>query len=91
MKAKRCTACMRLKATASYYRCAASRDGRDPWCKDCRRAYLRKWIARHRSAHARWLEDYKERHREQLRLYQREYQRRRRALMRAGKWKTKAA
>ena len=37
--------------------------------------------------HGRWQGEYKERIREQIRAYHRKYQRRRRALMRAGKWK----
>ena len=88
---KRCGACGRSRPATGFYRCAAAADGLDDWCKECRRAYLRRWIARHRAAHRAWTRAYRERNRDELRAYQREYQRRRRALMREGRWRPKAA
>jgi hypothetical protein len=82
---KRCQACSSWKPRAAFYRRAASPDGLDEWCRDCRSAYRRAWVTRHRREYAAWLRNYREKNRERLRAYQREYQRRRRARLRAQK------
>src|SRR5262249_48604855 len=55
------------------------------------REYQRRWLAAHREEYNAKHREYYQQHREALREYNREYQRRRRALMGAGKWKTRAA
>jgi hypothetical protein len=81
-RTKRCRACKRTRPLSFFWR-----DGRDTRCKVCRTLYMRHWIATHRESFDAWQRAYKERNREQIREYHREYQRRRRALIRAGKWK----
>jgi len=82
---KHCSRCSTWKPRAAFDRRAAARDGLDSWCKDCRRAYVRRWIAANRRRHEASLKQYRETHREKLRAYQREYQRRRRGRLRAQK------
>jgi len=73
------------KPRAAFDRLAVARDGLDSWCKSCRRAYVRSWIAANRERHEASLKRYRDKHREKIRAYQREYQRRRRARLRARK------
>ena len=81
-RTKRCRACNRARPLSFFWR-----QGRDTRCKICRTLYMRRWIASHRESFDAWQRAYKERNRDQIREYHREYQRRRRALIRAGKWK----
>ncbi len=81
---KVCRACRRRKSLTAF-----GPWGLDSWCRACRRAYQRRWMARHRDEYNAKFRAYYQRHREELREYNREYQRRRRALMRAGKWKVR--
>jgi len=80
---KRCPRCSRWKPQTAFDRRRAARDGLDSWCKVCRRAYVRRWIAANREKHEATLKRWRNKHRETIRAYQREYQRRRRARLRA--------
>jgi len=82
---KRCSACASWKPRTAFDRRAAARDGLDSWCKNCRRAYVRKWIATNRQRYNATRKRWTEKHREEIRTYQREYKRRVRARLRAQK------
>jgi len=92
----------RRRAVSAFPPRRASRDGRDSYCRDCRRAYCRRWLAKHREDFNAALCDYYAAHADALRAsnrarsesrrgYQQEYQRRRRALIAAVKRKPRAA
>jgi hypothetical protein len=81
-RTKRCSACERRRPLSAF-----GRDGQDVWCRLCRRAYQRRWMAEHRDAYNARHRAYYRANREALREYYRKYQRRRRALMQAGLWK----
>jgi hypothetical protein len=53
-------------------------------------AYHRRWVAATRQQYNALQKRWRDEHRKELRAYRREYQRRRRALMKAGKWKKPA-
>lgn len=82
---KRCTRCERRRPMGAF-----GSAGRDAWCRPCRRAYQRRWMARHRDTYNALHRAYYRTNRERMRAYYREYQRRRRALMRAGEWRVAA-
>ncbi len=84
---KVCRRCKRRKRLTAFYRRASSADGSDPWCRECRGSYFHWWCAANRDHYNHQARVYYREHLESLREYNREYQRRRRALMRAGKWK----
>ena len=88
---KVCGACKRRAPLTAFGRRAASADGRDPLCRDCRRGYFRQWRATNRAYLRRRARAYYRENREDFREYNREYQRRRRALMRAGMSNAKQA
>ena len=99
---KRCAACERRRAVAAFPVRRANADGLDSYCRDCRRAYFRRWLARNRAPYNAALRRYYAEHADAMRAYSRErsesrrgyqraYQRRRRALMPAGRWKPRAS
>jgi hypothetical protein len=87
---KVCWVCKRRKRLVAFWRRAACADGRDRLCAECKATYFRTWCAGHRASYNSRHRAYYWRNRERLQEYNREYQRRRRALMRAGTWKTRA-
>ena len=88
---RRCRACKRSKPLAAFLRNAAHKDARDVWCRDCRRAYARRWRAANREACRERQKAYYRKNRARLRAYNRAYQRRRRKLIRTGKWQGRGA
>jgi superfamily II helicase len=87
---KVCRVCKRRKRLTAFWRRAASADGRDLLCGDCKAAYFRRWCAANRDHYNRRQQAYYRANLERLREYNREYQRRRRALMKVGRWKAGA-
>lgn len=83
---RRCRACKRVKPTTAFLRNAAHKDARDVWCRDCRRAYARRWRAANREACRARQKAYYRKNRSRLRAYNRAYQRKRRKMIRMGKW-----
>jgi hypothetical protein len=94
---KRCRACDRRRALSAFPPRRARRDGLDSYCRDCRRAYWRRWLAKNRAAYNAALRAYRAEHTDAIRAYnrarsearrayQREYAWRRRAMIRAGRW-----
>jgi hypothetical protein len=81
---KWCGACSSWKPWAAFQRRAASPDGLDSRCRECRIVYWRAWKKSRHRQHLAWSRNYREKNREHIRAYQRAYQRRRRALLKAG-------
>jgi hypothetical protein len=86
-RGKRCRECSSPKSRTAFYRRAAAPDGLDPVCRECRRAYMRRWLDANRERYNATMQHWREKHRDEIRAYHRDYQRTRRALIKAGKWK----
>lgn len=57
MAEKRCSKCGETKPLEDFYRKARMTDGRDSWCKECKRTAQREWNAarRERMGEEAWL------------------------------------
>jgi len=43
LEQKKCTNCQEIKPLESFYKYKPARDGRDSWCKVCKKAYVKRY------------------------------------------------